>query len=268
MRRFAVVVLFAALTFPLCLATSAGVGSEHLAGPVDPAGPRQRGERDYTALWDLSHGPYADYTLSGWYSQLDEALIYRGVICYETTYSLQYVYLDAYDMIVIGTVLAWDSAYTPAELAAIQDFVDSGGSLLVLSDNSDTPNENINPISEAYDVTCQETGSEPASEVTDFEPHEVFTGVSQISLVGPGSLLVSAPGDTLARASTGEAVVSLSGAGAVMVIGDCNLCENDYIGLADNETFILNVFEYLAGRESGISDPQSTTWGRVKAQYR
>jgi hypothetical protein len=245
------------------------------AAGVDPDGHtraaivgERRSDRSHTVLWSLGHGPYADYTPSGWYSDLVDALEYRDIVSYETTYSLEYVYLDAYDVIVIGTVLAWDSAYTPAELAAVQDFVDAGGALLVLGDNSDTPNEHINPITEAYDVTCQVTGSEPGSDITDVESHAVFAGVSEISLVGPGSLFVSAPGETLARASGGEAVVGLSGAGGVIVIGDCNFCENDYMGLADNEAFILNVFEYLADYETGIPDGQSTSWGRVKAGYR
>ena len=103
------------------------------AGGEDPEG------RSGYVLWALSHGPYANYTPSEWYSDLVDMLEMNDIISYEAVYDLNYILLDSYDVIVIGTLLAWDSAFTSAELTAIQGFVDGGGGLLIMGENSACP---------------------------------------------------------------------------------------------------------------------------------
>jgi hypothetical protein len=213
----------------------------------------------------LSHGPYAEYTPSGWYSDLVDMLEMNDLISYQSTYDLNYVGLDAYDTIVIGTLLAWDEAFTTAELTAIQNYVTGGGGLLIMGDNTACPNEHINIISEAYGVTCPTTGSDIDGHITDFAAIDLFTGVTTLELIGAPGLTVAAPSAEIAWASGGEPVMALFGDCSVIVVSDGNLWENDYLAQGDNETCALNVFNCLCSANTGAQD--RSTWGLIKALY-
>jgi hypothetical protein len=218
-------------------------------------------------LWALSHGPYANYTPSEWYSDLVDMLEVNDIISYEAIYDLNYILLDSYDVIVIGTLLAWDSAFTSAELTAIQDFVDGGGGLLIMGDNSACPNQHINIISEAYGVTCVLTGSDIDGHITDFADIDLFAGVTSLELFSaPGLASVGSPSMEVAWASGGEPVVALAGGCSVIAVSDGNLWENAYLAEGDNETFALNVFDCLCSASTGT--PDRSTWGLIKALYR
>jgi hypothetical protein len=222
--------------------------------------------RSCYVLWALSHGPYIDYTPSGRYSDLVDVLEFNDIISYEATYDLNYILLDSYDVIVIGTLLAWDSAFTSAELTAIRDFVDDGGGLLIMGDNSDCPNEHINIIGEAYGVTCAVTGSDIDGHITDFADIDLFTGVTSLELIGaPGLAAVGSPSMEVAWASGGEPVMALAGGCSVVVVSDSNLWENQYLAEGDNETCALNVFDCLCSASTGLNDRSS--WGMIKALY-
>jgi hypothetical protein len=240
----------------VCQAT----GAERPAGQM-PGGPH---DRTYSVLWDLSHGQYSGYAPSGSYSDLADMLTEHEINCYETTTSLEFVSLDAYDMIVIGTVLAWDSAYTGPELAAVEEFVSTGGGLLIMGDNASCPNENITPVSEAFGVSSAAEG-EFNGAITDFDALELFTDVDTLQIVWGTGLEVASPSETIARGPGGESAVSLMGDCEVIMICDCNLWENQYIGLADNETFALNVFSCLCGADTPVV---RSTWGTIKSLYR
>ena len=229
-------------------------------------GGEARGDRACYVLWALSHGPYADYTPSGWYSDLVDMLEMNNIISYEADYDLNYIGLDSYDMIVVGTLLAWDSAYTAAELTAIQDFVSAGGGLLIMGENSDCPNEHINIISEAYGVTCPLTGGDVNGHITDFAGIDLFAGVTTLELISAPGLTVGYPGAAVAWASGGEPVVAIAGPCEVVVVSDGNLWENDYIAAGDNETCALNVFDCLCSSDTGAQNHSS--WGLVKALFR
>ena len=228
-------------------------------------GTEVRSDRTHSVLWDISRGPWVGYTPSGEFSNLVDMLATHEINSYETTSHLNEVDLSSFDMIVIGTILAWYSAYEAAELTAIQDFVSAGGGLLIMGEYPTSPNENITLISEAYGVTYPSEGGTCGSEITDFDAHDIFDGVTELAMVAPGPLFASAPSDTVAREFQGYAVVSLMGDCDVIATGDCSLWENDFLGADDNSTFALNVFECLTGADTAV---ESTSWGVVKSLYR
>jgi hypothetical protein len=51
-----------------------------------------------------------------------------------------------------------------------------------------------------------------------------------------------------------------------IALGDINPWDNKYPGEADNQTFGINVFNYLRDRDRATS-VEPTTWGRVKSLY-
>jgi len=267
MVRSAIVVVAVVLALMPCPHVQAA--DINAAGPgvrLVTTGTEVAGDRACYVLWALSHGPYANYTPSGWYSDLVDMLEMNNIISYEADYDLNYIGLDSYDIIVVGTLLAWDSAYTAAELTAIQDFVSAGGGLLIMGENSDCPNEHINIISEAYGVTCPLTGGDVNGHITDFAGIDLFTGVTTLELIGSPGLTVGYPGAAVAWASGGQPVVAIAGPCEVIVVSDGNVWENDYIATGDNETCALNVFDCLCSSDTGAQNDSS--WGLVKALFR
>jgi len=113
-----------------------------------------------------------------------------------------------------------------------------------MGDNPACPNVNINPVSQAYGVTCGISSINP--NITDLEEHDVFDGVSEIYFVAGGEITVNAPSMPIASSSglitvnapsvpiassSGLHAVSAysDGNGKVIVIGDANLFQDNYI---------------------------------------
>jgi hypothetical protein len=268
MRRLTVIVLAALVVVTTHGAAYAAAPSECDPGvrPVTAGGEAPDGRACYI-LWALSHGPYAHYTPSEWYSDLVDMLEVNSIISYEAIYDLNYIGLSSYDVIVIGTLLAWDEAHTAAEVTAIQDFVDGGGGLVIMGENSACPNDHINIISEAYGVSCVLSGSDIDGHITDFADIDLFAGVTSLELISaPGFASVDSPSMEIAWASGGESVMALAGGCSVIAVSDGNLWENAYLAEGDNETCALNVFDCLCSTSTGT--PDRSTWGLIKALYR
>ena len=90
-------------------------------------------------LWDLTHGVYDDYEPAGRYSSLTSLLTSAGYTVDTTTAGVNNVSLWSYDILVVNLASAWYSAYTPAEVHAIELYVWNGGTLLVVAENPAAP---------------------------------------------------------------------------------------------------------------------------------
>ena len=69
----------------------------------------------------------------------------------------------------------------------------------------------------------------------------------------------------VAWTSNAEAMVTVVNPHSVVVTGDWNFCTNDYIYYADNQTLIMNIFDWLC---TGSVATEDHRWGDVKAMYR
>lgn len=276
MRRLAIAIAAVALALLMCGQASAAGGmrteASAIGGGTAGKGERSvttdaeaRGDRSCSVLWDLSHGVYMDWSPSGRFADLVDTLSAHDILSYVTAESLQLVDLSAYDMIVIGTVLAWDSAYTAAELTAVQDFLSAGGGLLIMGENSTAPNENVNPISEAYGVTCPVEWETSANYVTSFSDHRIFDDVAELYTPGCGGLIVTPPSEAAAHSPDGDPAVSLMGDCGVIVTGDADLWRSSYLGISDNKAFALNVFTCLCNADTPA---EGSSWGVIKSLYR
>jgi hypothetical protein len=136
--------------------------------------------------------------------------------------------LDGKDVaFVVNFGSNWYSDYFSAEATAIEDFVEDGGGLIVMGDNSYCPNANINPVAQRFGTTA-------------------------------------APSQTVGRDSAGYAAVNvaISGSGRVIALGDVNLwvqyytygdgkdvtrggtAAADTFSLVDNRPFARNAFDW------------------------
>lgn len=178
---------------------------------------------------------------------------------------------------------AGSSAFTPQEVKSLEQWVRSGGGLLLIADRAPFGGP-AQKLANVFGVTLDDntiltrgadgkpTGELSLSVKTEGDPrHPLFTNVSRVvyvvgeSIRGPGSVL-RAPKDTYsapnAEASEGPSAADRSlvlafahGKGRVVVIGDAGIASafgsvggSSHRGIseADNATFVRNVIRWLA----------------------
>jgi hypothetical protein len=194
------------------------------------------------ALWDISHGVYLNYYPTGDFSQFVAMLAGEGYPVAVTDKGIldPSVDLSSYDILIISTLTTNDSPYSAAEVAAIKDFVDNGGKLLILAENTDCPNGNINPVSQAFGVTTGVSYLSPYDiYLTNLASHPVFNGVSTVYLLAGGEL--SSTGTIAWTVDEKPAIDAVEG-NRVIVIGDSNVFDNVRLGMEDNTLFAKNLW--------------------------
>jgi hypothetical protein len=133
--------------------------------------------------------------------------------------------------------------FTQDEAQVIIDFVNHGGSLLILAE---TPGFS-NRIGELTDHFNIDVGQSLISDSPlELENHPLFSDVNQVSfLFSGGSLNVrDEQAQVIASQNDLPAIVVIQDLpGKVVVIGDANLFDNR--GLADNQSFALSLFRWL-----------------------
>lgn len=200
-------------------------------------------------LWDVTHGIYLGYDPTNFYSSLVTLLNSAGFSIYTTSAGLDNLNLAPYDIIVVNLGSSWTSGYTPSEVAAIDNFVNAGGGLLVMGDNPDVPNVNINPVAQTFGCTSGVSILSPNDlYINNFTAHPIFAGVTEIYNRAAGELTASAPSSLVAWEPGDHGVVSVAevGAGKVVILGDMNLWDNTYISNSQNQLFAENVFTWLS----------------------
>ena len=202
-----------------------------------------------TVLWDLTHGIYLGYEPTNNYSSLVSFLNSEGFSIYTTSFGVDNINLAVFDILVVNLGSAWSSIYTPSEVAAISNFVNAGGGLVVMGDDAGNPNGNINPVAQAFGSTSGVSSLSPNDlYISNFAVHPIFDGVSEIYNRAAGELTASNPSSIAAWEPGGHGVVSVAevGAGGVVIIGDINLWDNTHISISQNQLFAENVFNWLS----------------------
>src|SRR5689334_6608401 len=90
-------------------------------------------------VWDVTHGTYNAYNISGNYSTLAGQLGTAGFTVTEVSGGIGNANLSDVNVIVVAVTNAWTSSYTANEVAAIKDFVFRGGGLFVMCDEIGIP---------------------------------------------------------------------------------------------------------------------------------
>ncbi|MHC4952017.1 MAG: DUF4350 domain-containing protein, partial [Planctomycetota bacterium] len=211
-------------------------------------------------LWDLTHGVYHDYHPNEAFSALVSLLESKEFSIDTTTAGVDNVNLSNYDVLVVNLTTAWNSAYSPSEVSAIETFVSNGGGLLVMGDNTNCPNQNINPVAQAFGAECGISGLSPLDlYFSNFESHPIFNGCSELYYRAAGQIAAEDPGRLVAWTDGGLGTVAVSefGLGSVVVTGDAGSWTNRQMGHSDNQLFAENVFDWLVSDSGtgGGGDP-------------
>ena len=199
-------------------------------------------------LWDVTHGIYSGYDPTNFYSSLVTLLNSAGFSIYTTAAGLDNLNLAPYDIIVVNLGSSWTSGYTPSEVAAIDNFVNAGGGLLVMGD-AFGPKLNINPVAQTFGCTTGVSALLPDDlYIHNFAGHPIFAGVTEIYYRVAGELSASPPSSLVAWEPGGHGVVSIAevGAGKIVILGDINLWDNTYISYSQNQLFAENVFTWMS----------------------
>jgi hypothetical protein len=151
--------------------------------------------------------------------------------------------LDRYSTIVIAMPSAIEQNYSSAEAQIIAQFVNRGGSLLILAEAPGFTNR-INEVTDYFGIDIgQSLISESALHLED---HPIFDNVAEVSfLFGGGSLNVrNSQAQVIGSQNSMNAVAVIEDLpGTVVVIGDSNLFDNR--GLPDNQQLALSLFRWL-----------------------
>jgi serine/threonine protein kinase len=205
-------------------------------------------EESSLVLWDLSHGPRESetglsYDLDGMYNQLNLMLEALDFVLVPNLDPLESVDLDQFDLIVIAMPSATRQNFTANEAEIIGQFVDRGGSLLILAEAPGFTNR----IREVTDYFNIDVGQSLISEsALQLENHPIFSRVEEvIFMFGGGSLNVKNDQARVVASQSGlDAIVVIEDLpGKVVVIGDANLFDNR--GLPTNLEFALHLFQWL-----------------------
>ena len=205
----------------------------------------------YGVLWDTSHGVYRDYEPSGQFQPLVQNLASHGFSVDTTSQGFLVDDPASYDVIAVCTGSAWNSTYSPAEVARIASFVSSGGGLLIMGDIPARASANIQPVASVFGISLRLSDITPYDTYSsNLSSHAIFDDVSQIYMRAAGEISAVAPSSEMAwQEATGKALVTVGtyGNGRVVTLGDNNVWgKTKYYDLADNRRFSINTFEYLA----------------------
>ncbi len=220
-------------------------------------------------LWDLTHFPYYGYEPSDRYTTLVSELASEGFSVSTTTAGVQNIDLSPYSVIVLCAGSAVGTAYTPAEVAVLQGFVNGGKGLLVMADNPepDTGTPHLSPVTEAFGTSVGVSYLPTQLTFGAFTSHPIFAGIDSVYFQAGGELVCTSPGVAAAFAPDQRTTVGVRDGCGLVVTGDINFCDNVYIARNDNRRFAMNVFHWLADG-CAATPARRATWGALKSAYR
>lgn len=202
---------------------------------------------DLLVLWDLTHGVDFGYEPAQAYSGLTAQLEAQGLHVTTTAAGIENVDLAPYSVLVLCNGSSLFSSYTPSEANVAKQFVQNGGGLLLMGDNSGTANT-LKAVARAFSTaTNRTTISPPDLTFSQFSDHAIFAGIHSLYFRAAGAIRGAPPSVPVAWTDLGEPVINVVSGQRVVVLGDINGFENDYFDIADNRAFATNVFRFLAG---------------------
>ncbi|MFQ5607172.1 MAG: choice-of-anchor D domain-containing protein, partial [Candidatus Zixiibacteriota bacterium] len=180
-------------------------------------------------------------SVSSW-STIVSDLTLRGAVVLVNSDTLTPALLDSVDIFWTHDFPGW----SPAELTALSNWVNAGGSLLFEGDESWSA---YNQLLAAIGVNIAFASGGSTGITTNIFPHETTTGVARLNLVSNLGHLsnVSAPAGLLVSDISNQEHCAYSSAGVGRVVAVANEdFINAAIGSEDNQLFANQVFDWLA----------------------
>ena len=160
--------------------------------------------------------------------------------------------LAKYDVLVI----AWpDSNYTTAEYAAVEAWVNEGGSLLVLGDRTGLGGPgaiNINMMLQNFDMSLGTTDVLNDATVSP-GTHVTLEGCTSLSIGYRNYLSIIGDAVTIWTDAANPVVAGQEfGQGRAILSADMNIFDNEHISEASNVHFALNALNWLTATDAEI----------------
>jgi subtilisin family serine protease len=233
-------------------------------------------------LVDMAHHEYDDVDDPSAYKYFREYLLEQGIVLSETST----VSIDLSDLTTseVFMIMDTETAYSSNEIDALHQFVENGGTLIVLSESYNNQTgvasfgiDSYNEILEPYGIQCEkfEIGRGPDDLTGLFygidyggavEDHPLMEGVRNLYILSGSTLSVDpsvsgAQGLFWYDAEKTHAIVAIAemGAGNVIVISDGSTLYDDILydaitGNADNLRLIKNLAGYVIPETPRIYD--------------
>lgn len=205
-----------------------------------------------TAGWSLN-----GYNMTSTLAKLEDAANFgssgtaefTNVITHETA-TITLSLLSNYDILYIGYIR--DNEFSASELQAMYDWVDTGGTILITSDDN-----NYDDVAEKFGHPVSTQGTNPHSPTAGNENHPIFDGPFGIITNYSGALTRGFYANTsgvtvLARDAAGNATLleKTVGSGYAILTGDIcthsDLTNTAGSGISNNnDIYTANLFNYL-----------------------
>ncbi len=206
-------------------------------------------------LFDLSHG---QLSTGGW-STIFADLTARGASVVAGSFPITLAVLEWYDILWITDL---EDPLTESEITAIQDWL-PGNKALVLEGDNDESVPVFNSLLSALGAGIEYSDVNGTGGTTgNIFPHETTTDVDSIYLVANIAHLssVTAPASILVNDVAGVANTAVCEVGKGRIIAmAAELFQNVCMGVADNQLFANQVFDWLAEQEWLSATPLSGT---------
>lgn len=204
-------------------------------------------------VWDQSHTPLATYTVDGRYAGVASRWRNLNHQVTSNTQSLEARGLLDVDLLVVSVLSNYETAFSAAEATRVAHYVNSGGGLLVLADNSGARPANLARVLGQFGVTSG--ADDRITPILQFANHALNDSLRSISLFNGSALTVD---NRLGLSSVGTDSVGLIGlvagavgGGRVLVVGDANVLTDDLLGAGDNARLARNAAGWLARTSTG-----------------
>ena len=158
--------------------------------------------------------------------------------------------LDKYDVLVIDYP---DLDFASAERAAVEAWVQNGGSLLVLGDRTGIGGEGVTYLNQLLQHFDMSLGTTDVLNYISATPgtHVTLEGCSLLSMGYRNYLSVIGNATTIWFDSTDSVVAGQEfGQGRAILSSDQNIFDNGQLGLDDNGRFALNVLNWLTAADA------------------
>lgn len=222
------------------------------------------------ALFDVYHGQASPMTSSDDFDEARDLLISAGHTLTELNTQVTAEALSGYNLYVSGTL---DSPYNSSEIAALQQYVASGGNVLVIHDGGYASNQatpSVNEFLAPYGMVLSGVSSYPTGLIVEsFAADCVTEGVGTIGMDFVRELeSITSPAVDLTSGGP-EILAVYRGNGTVIVLGDDSCFADpdsgsDYaLDAFDNALLLLNLFDCVGGTVR----TEAVSWSGVKALF-
>jgi hypothetical protein len=223
--------------------------------------PRPKGR----ILFDLSHYPrlgvdnWDDFTLyPGYYGDWRNELVSRNYMFDKlypaSTGNFTLERLKDYDLIV---VVLPDSDYSTSDINVIHNWVNDGGSLLIMGENPTSSyldgNTRINLLLSNYDLEVNLTYSNTNTIDANANEHPTIEGCTYLTIGWRGAINISENAYALWEYGGNIHVACQdTGNGRIILVADMNWITDSEIGNQDNLQFSVNAINWLTASDAEI----------------